>query len=1106
MPDQGTSKRDHFIPFAEWKPDDMEFSPDSMELVRNFIPIFSGYRPTADLVVVSDGPLPADDGYSTEVSGEFTHRTSEDLGTDVVQPLLTLQVTHNIATVPGQKQFHSVVSGFFANDGEFGRAPAHADEEHAYIELVDSTRDWATGTNMDLRWRYRLDDVTDQTLNTQIEFIWGMLTTDGVIGGVGDTELGRTTLTDTWQNLRGVGGDWINHDEVELLANITEDRVYMAITVISLDPVDTNEYWPNETLEKKGWQEVGAGSLHAAMDKSGGADDDIYAESPGTTALLPEDAKKFQIRMNPDLNDSPDSDNEIRLRYEITDSDDIELTITVKESVEDQDDLVHFDFGGTIPLPKDPAPQDLAIPMTGWDASVVEDWDDIYLEVGFISTTGGGGGTPFVTQKPDIVPTNNLWGGFGGPDGTAEEKAALIADDSDLTGFSSGFGNENDSLIGKFSRVEKPEEPGTVVGRARMERRTAANADNGMQIVVGAGNREVGVEVIHDVDSPAEWFEVEVDSGLITDAEWELPVGVRVRNTSSPNSDVFEMELIAPGGGVIGKIMALAWAAPEKRFVDYSHMRGAVDLTIEVIPGDTIRQYYGTNTRIWEVDDPTTPWTDVSKAAGDPGDGNLGPPIDYNVDEGRSWSFTSFGDKLIATNHADHVQVKEINTQRFRNLIGFDSTGGPITDTGNGEDYVTRGGVKPKARFAATINSFLCLANINTDSYVDGRAYTFWNSAFGNPQEFYPADLDKQSSLFQIISRPGEITGLVGGEYGIMFKEDSIFRVEYVGLPTVFNFPEITNSQGCPYPRSIVRYKADTYFWGSGGIFVIRNGAQVQEIGRGKISKYVFDSLFEANSLVADPTTDERQNASYVIGAFDPYSGLIFWSYRNDGRDNFRNNGMIVYNPQKDQFTTIRPGYDLFTTSVLSIGNRQQQIDSTARSLFFIRNEPRSPSNNNNHLQLERFSESSTMIGVMETNTIPAASFPDVDRGTEIELLSVRPIYRYEVDQGEPFIWIDIRAGQSPIIEETERKVSVNNDESRADGYIPITEPISGEWWQFDVYLQERGIIQAANATASTAQFPAQRDFQPDLGAEEGPPATKELLGLQVEYLIRGVI
>jgi len=430
------------------------------------------------------------------------------------------------------------------------------------------------------------------------------------------------------------------------------------------------------------------------------------------------------------------------------------------------------------------------------------------------------------------------------------------------------------------------------------------------------------------------------------------------------------------------------------------------------------------------------------------------------------------------------VQVKGPLDVAFRDLIGFDSTGIAIPN------YALDLGVYPRARFVAAISGFLCLANCDPTSVVGvATPYTFWCSSAENPAIFKILSIEHKSSAFPLIATPGEITAMTGGEFGLIYKENSIWRANYVGLPLVFDFKQVSLQQGTTQPRSIVRVDDDEYFVGIGGIYVVRSGTKLEPLLDSiHVRKFLFDQSFEEFSISSVLSALESENSSRVIGAYDVVSGCIFWAFlsKMTPTDFFRCDCILVYSPTEGKFsfmhgdmTTLYDGEhlpgisdyfsanDLQIGGFLSLGNRAVSSETyLVKTVLPIVKVPP---------ELSSFGNVEVYESFFRSGTIPSSTFPGCKVGDEIIIHQVRPIFVLEKGKDAPLFRVWIEANQSMAIGDTNAIVqSADSTNRHADGWLDF-DPLSGEWFK---------IVTAFGESAN--------------------PVIKEFLGWQLVYEIAG--
>jgi hypothetical protein len=246
-------------------------------------------------------------------------------------------------------------------------------------------------------------------------------------------------------------------------------------------------------------------------------------------------------------------------------------------------------------------------------------------------------------------------------------------------------------------------------------------------------------------------------------------------------------------------------------------------------------------------------WNDVSRTAGGvyaPGSDNL-------------WRFTQFGALAIAANGVDAPQ-------KF--------------DLGTGTNWTALGGSPPVGTFLTTVRDFVLMGKIgSTPQRVQ------W-SALDNAESWAPS-LTTQADL-QDLPDGGNVTGLIGGEVGLIFQETSVRRMSYEGAPIVFRIDKIANDIGCSVPGSLAGLLDMAFFVHKSGFYMVRGGQTITPIGRGKV-----DRTFWAEF---DETLHFRSSS-----AIDPVRGLYIFAYPANGGagPDHVPNRLLIYNWHTERWT-----------------------------------------------------------------------------------------------------------------------------------------------------------------------------------------------------------
>lgn len=195
--------------------------------------------------------------------------------------------------------------------------------------------------------------------------------------------------------------------------------------------------------------------------------------------------------------------------------------------------------------------------------------------------------------------------------------------------------------------------------------------------------------------------------------------------------------------------------------------------------------------------------------------------------------FAQYNTLMLATNGVDPVKK-------------FD----PIAPS----SFSSLGGTPPTGRYIAVVGGFVVLGYAAGDSlrvaWSDNGIPTTWSPGTG------------EAGFYQMPTG-GDITGLVGGEYGLIFQENRVLRMVYTADDTIWQFQEISNDVGCIAPNSIATYDKTTYFLSNKGL-MSTDGVSVTAIGAEKVDRSFLARLgrsyIGAISAVVDPN-----NSLYII-------------------------------------------------------------------------------------------------------------------------------------------------------------------------------------------------------------------------------------------------
>lgn len=213
----------------------------------------------------------------------------------------------------------------------------------------------------------------------------------------------------------------------------------------------------------------------------------------------------------------------------------------------------------------------------------------------------------------------------------------------------------------------------------------------------------------------------------------------------------------------------------------------------------------------------------------------------YTGSAERPWAFQIFGATVIATNGADAPQKFDLTNPAPR--------------------FIPLGGTPPRLGLLGVVRDFL------VGGIVNGDAQTLQWSGINNSERWNPG---VAQSDFQVFPVGGSITGVLGGEYGIILQESRISLMQYSGGNTIFQFDEISANIGCIAPRSVAQFGKYTFFLSERGFMMMEGAMPPVAIGDEKI-----DRTFLAGAL--------RTGLPSMSCAVDPVQKVVVWTQPTSG-------------------------------------------------------------------------------------------------------------------------------------------------------------------------------------------------------------------------------
>jgi hypothetical protein len=289
-------------------------------------------------------------------------------------------------------------------------------------------------------------------------------------------------------------------------------------------------------------------------------------------------------------------------------------------------------------------------------------------------------------------------------------------------------------------------------------------------------------------------------------------------------------------------------------------------------PANVVKMFAGDSSKLYLLSGST--WNDVSRSSG----GAYAPGAD------GTWRFTQFGNLALAVNGVDAPQ-------KF--------------DLALGTNWTALSGSPPIGTFIATVKDFVLMGRIgSTPQRVQWSGLNnaeLWGSVPANQADF------------QDLPDGGNVTGLIGGELGVVLQETAVRRMTYEGSPIVFRIDKIATDLGCSVPGSVASLLDMAFFVHKSGFYMVQAGQAITPIGRGKVDRTFWAEFDETNQF--------RCSA-----AIDPVRGLYVFAYPANGSGGTPNR-LLIYNWRTQKWSRAQVACEIVFGGVSQQGYTLEQLD-----------------------------------------------------------------------------------------------------------------------------------------------------------------------------------
>lgn len=294
--------------------------------------------------------------------------------------------------------------------------------------------------------------------------------------------------------------------------------------------------------------------------------------------------------------------------------------------------------------------------------------------------------------------------------------------------------------------------------------------------------------------------------------------------------------------------------------------------------GGTAYEYAGDETKLYQ--NVSNAWTDRSKVGG------------YSTAASERWEFVAWKNKTLAVNFSDDPQQITFGASIFSDLT-----------------------TALRARHITRIRDFVVMANTfdGTDGNVPSRVR--W-SAFNDETDWTVSA--STLSDFQDL-QTASVERIFGGEFGVIFQPQSVWRMTFVGAPIVFQFDEVAPGIGLIAPGAAAQDGDIIYFLSNKGFMQLAHGAQPTPIGVGKVDRFISEDL-------------DQNNLERISAITDPASHRVYWAYPGAGNTGGRPNKVIVYDPALQRWSLLNEDVELIWGAG-GVSTTLEGLDSISASL-----------------------------------------------------------------------------------------------------------------------------------------------------------------------------
>ncbi len=238
----------------------------------------------------------------------------------------------------------------------------------------------------------------------------------------------------------------------------------------------------------------------------------------------------------------------------------------------------------------------------------------------------------------------------------------------------------------------------------------------------------------------------------------------------------------------------------------------------------------------------------------------------------RRWTTTNLNGLVVATNGYDKPQMWPLSG-------GIPSIGTPFRELQNWP-------LGTSCKSIRSFRTFLVGLNWNRDNEEPRLVKWSTEASYGSPPvTWLESDATLDAGEYELSDTPGDIIdGLPLGDSFLIYKDDSIYIMNYVGTPYIFSFKLLSPTIGLLAKEAVAEFEGGHFFMGNSDFYVC-NGQTITPMLSNKLRRTVFDELngdnYQKCFVAADYVRNEML-ACYPAGASTVVNKALIWNWKDN--------------------------------------------------------------------------------------------------------------------------------------------------------------------------------------------------------------------------------